>query len=195
MKLSEFFSKSPDDQPTAKSNQQDELGRFRIYDTLTGVFNEEFVRFMLGNQINNGRRYGAIFTLAVIDIDHFSGLCAEYGKSTSDALLAIVAKLIGGKLRETDFVGRIGDDKFLAVLPHTDLRTALIPLERLREAVQAQTISPTNVNVTISGGVTEYTGETTNAMIEHGRRLLINATDSGGNQYCFDIDAVAVVAG
>ncbi len=188
MKLSEFFSKAPDQQPIGETSEQDELERFRIRDNLTGVFNEEFVRYMLGNQINNGRRYGAIFTMAVIDIDHFSALCAEYGKSTSDAILAVVAKLIGEKLRETDFVGRIGDDEFLAVLPHTDLKTALIPLERLREAINAQPISPADVKVTISGGVTEYTGETPNAMIEHGKRLLINATDSGGNQYCFDID-------
>lgn len=188
MKLSEFFSKAPDEQPIGASSEQEELERFRIRDNLTGVFNEEFVRYMLSNQISNGRRYGAIFTMAVIDIDHFSLLCAEYGKSTSDAILAVVAKMIGGKLRETDFVGRIGDNEFMAVLPHTDLSTALIPLERLREAVKAQSFSPGDLKVTISGGVTEYTGETPNAMIEHGKRLLINATDSGGNQYCFDID-------
>jgi len=188
MKLSELFSKASDDQPAEESGKPEEKGRFRILDSLTGVFNEEFVRYMLDNQINNGRRYGAIFTLAVIDIDHFSELCAEYGKTTSDAVLAVVAKLIGERLRETDFVGRIGDNEFLAVLPHTDLQSALIPLERLREAVKAQPFSPLDVRVTISGGVNEYTGESTTAMIEHGKKLLINATDSGGDQYCFDIE-------
>lgn len=157
-------------------------------DPLTGVFNQRYVMHLLENEIRRARRYGTPFTLAQFDVDLYFPLCAEHGQRSGDSVLAGIGELLGKSLRGIDIAGRIGEDDFLMVLPNVSLKDAMIGLERLRVLIEAHEFSSAGLKVTISGGITEYTGENSAALLERSKSLLINAREAGRNRFCLDTD-------
>jgi GGDEF domain-containing protein len=93
-----------------------------------------------------------------------------------------------GALREFDMIGRFGSDQFLLVLPNVRINDAMIGLERVLEVVEATYSHNDRPPLTISGGVTEYSGEDSPALIEHLRPLLSAAQEAGGNRLCVDLE-------
>ena len=85
-------------------------------------------------------------------------------------------------------VGRFGDDQFLLILPNVRVNEAMIGLERLRETIEASATSDSGSLLTVSGGVTEYTGEDAGALIERVRSLLATAREAGCNRLCVNMD-------
>ncbi|MBK7423846.1 MAG: sensor domain-containing diguanylate cyclase [Propionivibrio sp.] len=164
--------------------------KLSIHDPLTGLFNQRYVMHLLENEIHRARRYGTPFTLAQVDVDRYFPLCAEHGQASGDSVLASIGKLLGKSLREIDIAGRIGEDEFLLVLPNVSLKDAMVGLERLRVLIEAHEFASTGLKVTISGGITEYTGENSAALIERSRSLLLNAREAGRNRFCLDTDII-----
>ena len=68
------------------------------------------------------------------------------------------------------------------------LNDAVIGLERLRELIETTHAVHATGPLTISGGVSEFTGEDSAALIESVRSLLAAARDTGGNQLCVNLD-------
>lgn len=169
---------------------EDTSEQFSIRDPLTGVFNQNHAIFLLDNEIHRARRYGTQFSLAVIAIDQQRAFCQSNSSTFGDELVASVGKLLGRSMREIDIAGRIGVTEFLIILPNVALKDAMIGLERLRLLVETQEFMPDAVKATISGGVTEYTGENSAPLIAHCRSLLENAKDSGGNRFCVDLGVI-----
>ncbi len=173
----------------AKQTEDSSL-QFSIHDPLTGVFSQNHAMFLLDNEIHRARRYGTPFTLALIAVDQQHGLSQSNGSTSSDELFASVGKIVGKSMREIDITGRIGLAEFLVVLPNVALNDAMIGLERLRLIVEAQEFPTEAVSATISGGVSEYTGENALPLIERCRSLLEHAKESGGNRFCVDLGII-----
>ena len=167
---------------------QNALDKLSIRDPLTGVFNQRHVMHLLENEVHRARRYGTPFTLAQVDVDLFLPFCAEHGQPAGDLVLASIGKLLNDCMREIDIAGRIGNDEFLLVLPNVGLNDALIGLERLRNAIETKAFTSAGWRLTISGGITEYTGENSAALVERSRCLLIHAREAGRNRFCMDAD-------
>ncbi len=161
-----------------------------IRDALTGVFNKTHVMYLLGNEIHRARRYGTPFTLAQIEIDSFGRFCTEHGNELGDIVRTRLGRLLSESMREIDIAGRIGVDSFLLVLPNVSMKDALVGLERLRVLIETQEFSNASLRVTISGGITEYTGENPDALVDRAASLLVNARDAGQNRYCLDLDII-----
>ena len=161
--------------------------QFSIHDSLTGLFSQNHAMFLLDNEIHRARRYGTPFTLALIAIDQQRIFCESNGNTFDDELFARVGKLLRKSMREIDIAGRIGLTEFLVILPNVAFNDAMIGLERLRLLIEAQELPPETVKTTISGGVTEYTGENSTPLIERCRSLLEHAKDAGGNRFCVDL--------
>ena len=98
--------------------------------------------------------------LAVIylDLDGFKTVNDVQGHGQGDALLVALARRMGGVLRQTDTLARIGGDEFVAVL--TDLaadQDAQPWLERLlRAANEPVRLAAGDARVSASLGVTFY---------------------------------------
>lgn len=167
---------------------QSEIKKLTTRDPLTGVFNQRQVMYLLENEIHRARRYGTPFTLAQLDVDLFLPFCEKHGNKTGDSVLAGIGKLLIESMREIDIAGRTGDDEFLLVLPNVSLKDAMVGLERLRVLIETQTFTDDFLRVTVSGGITEYTGENSATLIERSKSLLINARESGRNRFCLDGD-------
>ena len=158
------------------------------HDPLTGVFNQRYILLLVNDESRRARRYGTPFALALIAIDNFPDFCRTHGADAGDRVLAEIGRQFCIGLREFDMVGRFGAEEFLLVLPNVRVSDAMIGLERLRELVEATHWRDGEPPLTISGGVSEYGGENTEALLEGLRSLLGTARAEGGNRLCVDLE-------
>ncbi|MDR1367222.1 MAG: sensor domain-containing diguanylate cyclase [Candidatus Accumulibacter sp.] len=86
------------------------------YDPLTRLPNLRRMKEGLHQILTMSRRNGTLGAVLFIDLDGFKTVNDTYGHATGDAVLHSVAQLLSGSMRESDLIGRIGGDEFIAVL-------------------------------------------------------------------------------
>ncbi|WDE08505.1 GGDEF domain-containing protein [Thalassomonas viridans] len=114
----------------------DKLAKAAVTDKLTGLFNRHKADAVLETEINRARRYGNIFSVILIDIDHFKLVNDKFGHQTGDLVLSLFAKLLIQHTRRNDQVARWGGEEFIIVCPETDLRECNQLAEKLRNTVE-----------------------------------------------------------
>ena len=137
---------------TAKKEMRD-MKRKAEYDRLMNIknrisFEDEFIEKILEK--------GVIFSLIIIDIDHFKNFNDTYGHDVGDKVLAEVAWVLKTALkREKDNLYRIGGEEIAVLLPNTKLEGAITTAENLRKAVEEHRVQHDGeaLKVTISAGV------------------------------------------
>jgi len=118
----------------------------------------------------------------MIDIDHFKKVNDIFGHRAGDDVLVQVAQEIEANSRETDIAARYGGEEFILVMPHTDLVGAVAATEKIREKVQALSLSDHDIRVTISAGVTSYRGQGVQECVEEADKALYSAKNAGRNR-------------
>lgn len=129
-------------------------------DGLTGLANRRQLDDLLARETERSKRYQRIFSLLMIDLDHYKCYNDTYGHEMGDALLKDVASLLRSKLRAGDIPCRYGGDEFLVILPEVDKPGALNIAQRLRREVSAH-FTPTEGDpncdrLTLSIGVATF---------------------------------------
>jgi diguanylate cyclase (GGDEF)-like protein len=102
-----------------RDRRRDELVktlRLDVMDKLTGVANVHSLFDALRAAIADVDSGGAQASLVLFDVDDMKTVNDRAGHATGDALLREVAQSLRDGLRESELVGRIGGDEFVAVL-------------------------------------------------------------------------------
>ncbi|KFN50597.1 GGDEF domain-containing protein [Arenimonas composti] len=161
------------------------LRRLVSHDELTGVFNRRHLLNILGREKERSERFGHVFSVCLIDLDHFKQINDGYGHAAGDDVLKGFAARTLACARKIDWIGRVDDpgeatgaapegdraaaevdhtfgryggEEFLLVLPHTPLPGAQRAIERLRELVLAvpfETVAG-RLGITFSAGIAEH---------------------------------------
>lgn len=168
------------------------------HDELTGVFNRRHLMDILGREQERAERFGHVFSLCLLDLDHFKQVNDTHGHGVGDEILKGFAARMLGSARKIDWLGRqgpaddsdntfgrFGGEEFLLVLPHTGLAGARRCMERLRSQVQGQPFDTTAGALTVgfSAGVTEYRpGEPLAATLARADEALYRAKAGGRNR-------------
>ena len=165
---------------------QEELERLANFDSLTGLHNRRAILHRLDEHIKQVRRYEGELSLIMLDIDYFKKVNDQYGHLIGDEVLENVAVLMQQNVRNTDSVGRYGGEEFIIVLSETDLSSALIVAERLRNAIEAAEMRDSEGNmfgITVSQGVSSYKpGEDKQSLISRADDALYMAKQNGRNR-------------
>lgn len=149
------------------------------HDALTGLLNRAALREMLANpemreRLSGGRQY----SLAVIDIDHFKRINDEHGHLRGDETLRAVADAIRRHVREDDVAVRYGGEELLVGFPATPIETAMVIVERIREAVAALPLEmPVTVSVGLAAG--DPHGDSVYDVFDRADRALYRAKEAG----------------
>jgi diguanylate cyclase (GGDEF)-like protein len=113
-------------------------------DAVTGACLRGFAMQRLRQLLRSARRSGTPTSLLMIDLDHFKRVNDRYGHSAGDRVLANVADLLRGAVRDTDIVCRYGGDEFMVVLPDTPLAGAYKVAERILSDRRATSLEAEN---------------------------------------------------
>jgi diguanylate cyclase (GGDEF)-like protein len=83
-----------------------------VKDQLTGLLNPAAFKLLVEHELLVARRYQRVDTLLVIDVENLRAINAVFGFEGGDETLRAVGQLLERTARESDVVGRIGDDEF-----------------------------------------------------------------------------------
>lgn len=154
-------------------------------DALTGAFNRRHLMDELERQLQLLTRYNTIFSIVILDIDHFKAVNDTHGHQIGDQVLIGLTRLLADNLREIDVFGRWGGEEFLCILPNTPIPEALYCAERLRVNLENAKLIDTHPELvaTASFGVgTCLVGETIDALVKRVDAALYEAKAAGRNQ-------------
>ncbi len=156
-------------------------------DALTGLRNRRAFDEELAKLLKSYREKGEIFSLIMVDIDHFKRFNDRFGHKVGDKVLQIVANTLNYTLKGKDFVGRYGGEEFVVLLPRTSLENACVVGEQIRENVSEKRLRVTKTGenlgtITVSVGVSQVNeNDTAESVIERADRALYLAKNSGRN--------------
>jgi diguanylate cyclase (GGDEF)-like protein len=160
-------------------NKNRDLERLSTTDRLTSLFNRHKLDLILQEEHARSQRYGGVFSIALMDIDHFKSVNDTYGHHVGDAVLLEMAQLLANQTREIDVVGRWGGEEFLLVYRETALEGALQATDHLRKAIAAHEFRHVGYK-TASFGVTAYgAGDTVTDMMARADAALYRAKANG----------------
>ncbi|MBP3820376.1 diguanylate cyclase [bacterium] len=171
-----------------KSKDFDRQYKLATTDGLTELYNHRYFQEQMARFCANSKRYNTVFSLIIIDIDHFKQFNDNFGHQSGDAVLRGVAFTLKKNVRATDIVCRYGGEEMSIILPNAGIDEAVCIAEKLRSVVAEKKFKLANnkeSNVTISLGVSTYgenDGVEAQNLISSADKRLYNAKNNGRNR-------------
>ena len=119
---------------------QQEANERASRDALTGVYHQQHLMDALEREIARAERIGKPLSRGARR-SGLAGACINetHGQIAGDIALRRFTAAASEALRDVDVLGRYGGKEFIAIMPDTDLKGAVIAAERLRTAVAPRT--------------------------------------------------------
>ena len=151
-------------------------------DRLTGLYNRNYLDYLLGYEFHNAGRAQTDLVIMMLDIDRFKFVNDHYGHSFGDKVLNQVAAKISESTRKSDIAGRYGGDEFLIVLPSATIETAKTVAGRILNSVSQLAIGDVPAQISVSIGIAGRTHEKeVHEVIEKADFAMYRAKRDGGN--------------
>ncbi len=141
---------------TEHKKLQSHLESMATIDSLTGLANRQAFLQRAKNEFIRARRYARPLTVVMIDIDRFKSINDQFGHAAGDEVLRQAADICHSSLRGSDFMGRVGGEEFVLLLPDTPHSNACHVAERMRIHLCETPIkleNGTSLTITASFGV------------------------------------------
>ena len=165
-----------------------ELAKMSRLDGLTQLLNRSAWVELIDKEHKRFRRSDRLYSIIMMDVDHFKLFNDSQGHRAGDQCLRRVAKAIISTCRAVDLPARYGGEEFVVLAPETDSVAAFQLGERLRKAVwnlaiphPASVVTP---RVTISLGIATVRPGTWEETLDRADEALYVAKESGRNTAC-----------
>lgn len=172
---------------TERMQLEQRLDRMAHYDGLTELPNRTLFFDRLDQVLAQAKRHNHLFALLFVDLDGFKSINDTFGHEVGDILLREVAKRIGGCVRESDTVARMGGDEFTIILtsltqPDGAAQVAQKIIEALYEPVFAGSLEG---SVGASIGITLYpdNGADRETLLSRADAAMYRAKEQGKNTF------------
>ncbi|OOF33750.1 diguanylate cyclase [Salinivibrio costicola] len=171
---------------------QSRIQRFRAFnrtqhqDGLTGLLKHASIKDALQKQWQLAQRRSQVFSVVMLDIDHFKGVNDTYGHAIGDQVIAAIGTLLRQHFRNTDKLGRYGGEEFALVLPDCDADQAEHLVNQLREDFGAITFKANDAtfSCTLSAGIADnqrFPTEPSESLLALADKALYRAKHDGRN--------------
>jgi len=165
---------------------REELERISITDSLTGIYNRKYLNEKLAAHVTYARDAHSIFSILMIDVDHFKAYNDTFGHVAGDKVLSRLGPLLKAQMRSSGFVARYGGEEFFALLPDVGADDAVKVAERIRTTVADEPFgeSGDEVQLTLSIGVATFEGRggTPESIVAAADKALYRAKKNGRNR-------------
>jgi len=171
------------------------LERLAMIDSLTEIPNRRRFDEVFEQEWRRCLRNRTLFSLMIVDVDHFKLYNDSYGHAAGDLVLSRIALSLQTALkRPGDFVARYGGEEFVIILPEIDASGAHALAEQIRAQVEELQIPHAQVSaipwVTISiGGATVMPTEdkADSEFFCRADSRLYDAKHAGRNRVCWAV--------
>lgn len=170
---------------TAKNRSQ-ALEAELLIDPLTNAFNRRAYDQRIVDELERFHRYRTIFSMLLLDVDHFKDINDRYGHAVGDLCLKEIINRIKPLLRKPDFLARFGGEEFVIVLPGTERDGSRKAAEKIRMHIEKTEFlhKGESVKVTISLGATQVqpSDKSAEKIFERVDKAMYQAKESGRNR-------------
>ena len=125
------------------------------YDSLTGLRNRRSLESIADMEIARQKRYGGVFSLAILDLDNFKNVNDSGGHHVGDKALRLLADVLREHTRKSDAIARLGGDEFAILMPNTREGDCKSLCEQLSTNI-AKSMADAGFSITASIGSTTF---------------------------------------
>lgn len=180
---------------TEQKMREKELEYSAHYDPLTSLPNRVLIADRLHQAMTQASRRQKLLAIAYLDLDGFKEINDTYGHNIGDHLLMNIANRMHDIVRESDTVGRLGGDEFIAIFIDLNNESDCIPLlDRLIDSASTPVCIDNYVlQVSASIGVSFYPQNAeidSSQLLRQADQAMYQAKVSGKNQYSFFSESV-----
>ena len=164
--------------------------KLNLLDPLTQLANRAALEDKMEQEYRHHKRFNTPLWIAVIDIDHFKSINDNFGHSTGDKTLQVIAMALKNSLRESEFVARYGGEEFVLLLPDvTELHISQL-LNRVREKIKNIPFKFKNQRITVTlsiGAAQVLENELCTETFERADAALYKAKNNGRDRVVIEI--------
>jgi len=151
------------------------------------LFSLTQIRHLMRVEFSRAQRYSYPLGGLVIRVDGIDKVRVGHGFEAADDVVAQVTEMLVARTRACDHVGRLVDDRLVAVLPHTNSAGAVALGERLVAAAHELdvTVAGQKLPVTVSVGSTCFEDSNTlffDALVDAADAAFERAAEAGGDR-------------
>lgn len=167
-----------------------------LRDELTGLGNKRALQSDLHRETERAVRNHSALSVILLDLDFFKRINDTHGHPAGDHVLKSIARTLKTVARQGDLGFRYGGEEFLLILDNANANQAKQISERIRRAIELQTIyfGDRSIPVTASMGCATFKpGEAQEQLIERADKALYRAKAEGRNQ-CISAEDEVIIA-
>jgi len=144
------------------ANTRQSLERLSLVDLLTKLPNRRAMEQSMLREIKKCRRTGTDLLMLLIGLDNFKRINGSMSHRVGDIVLKKAAERIQSAIRDSDELGRVGNDEFIVLLPDTRVAEGMVIAERVRLSISQDAVKVVGntVQVTASIGLTSIAPDT-----------------------------------
>lgn len=136
-------------------DEHQKLFKISITDQLTKVYNRRYLFQRLEEVHHIASKTDSVFSLIMIDINHFKMINDTFGHQVGDEVLIQLGTILINSCRKMDVPSRFGGDEFILLLPDTDYEQANMVANRILEAFQPICNKYADTGLSLGIGITE----------------------------------------
>ena len=161
------------------------LARLARTDPLTGLLNRRAMQEQLEREIRMISRGRRVFSVMLLDLDHFKAVNDKHGHRAGDRVLLTLAETLSEQVRASDIQARWGGEEFMVLFSGTRIDDALPVAEKLLSWFSSHPtmIEHLEIRVTFTGGLVEaQDGDTVDTLFGRADKALYQGKHEGRNQ-------------
>lgn len=152
----------------------------------TSLFSQAQILHLMKNEFARARRHGVPLGCALLQVDRLPQLVDLHGLELRNAVRGALTSLVREKTRGADLIGVTNDDRYLLMLPHTDLAATRLVAQRLQQQFSQLevTVDGRVLALSLSIGVTACTDQSTlffDTFVAQAEAALDYAVEQGGD--------------
>lgn len=115
----------------------DKVERLSLKDKLTGLYNANYIRERLDEEIQRAIHYQRPCSFAYLMLRHFDDFAAKSGEHAAEEALRRIADILNNEMREFDRAARVGRGEFVTILPDMNKKKCIEMVEKIEKNVTA----------------------------------------------------------
>jgi len=153
----------------------------------SALFSQAQILNLMKNEFARARRHGIPLGCVLMQVDRLLQLVDLHGVGLRNAVREAVGNVVREKTRGADLLGATNDDRYLLVLPHTDLEQTRVVADRIRVVFGELhvAVDGRELALSLSAGISACVDKQTmffDSLVAQAEAALECAMQSGGNQ-------------